>query len=417
MGNVRKHLGPERRDGTRAEKWRATAVDTGGNRVSKLFKLKADARSWVTEIESGKVNGSTTKTLLDVAEAHLKWFDGLVKKGLREPVTRDDYGRMIDSHLKTDEPSDDERKPVPKTRLRDLTTPQLQGLLDDMALGGASADLTKRMRRTLVTWCGFAVRKGWLTTNLARECKVEATARSAGEDDDIYFPTKDELRALITAAGEGDHPQRDTMTVLVLLFAATRISEFLGLADDAVTIGNDGAVVRIRERLDRHYVQLGMVKSKAGRREIHIGPQAAMAVREWRVRRGPAASFHHEDAQGVKARKPGRLVSAPDGGPLWAYMTWWRECWLPMMDRAGLAPMQRDSAGKTRRVQAFGPHALRHAGISLWIEMGMSPKEVQEAAGHATLKTTMDTYGHLWKNPFAAAEAAKRKEALLLGEG
>jgi integrase len=417
MGNVIKHYGPVRRDGTRAEKWRATATDAGGKRVTKLHKLKADARAWVTEVEAGRIAGSATKTLLDVAEAHYRWFDGLVRKGLREAVTRDDYARMIETHLKADAPTDPDRKAAPKVKLRDQTTPQLQALLDDMSERGASPDLVKRMRRTVVTWCGFAVRKGWLAANLARECKVEVTARTVGEDDDVYFPTKDELLALIDAAGRGDHPQRDTMTVMVLLFAAPRISEFLGLADDAVTINNSGSVIKIVERLDRHYETLGMVKTKAGRREINLGPQATTAIREWRLRRGPAAAFDHQPAQGERGRKTGRLTPAPDGTPVWGYMTWWRECWLPMMARAGLAPMIRDKAGKNRRVQAFGPHALRHAGISLWIEMGLSPKEVQRDAGHSNLKTTMDTYGHLWTNPLEEAEKARRKETLLLGSG
>jgi integrase len=417
MGHVRKHQGPPRRDGSRAEKWRATAIDAGGSRVSKVFDLKGDAKAWVISIEGGKASGSATKSLLDAAEAHYKWFDGLVRKGLREAVTRDDYARFIEHHLKTDKGNKDaERKALPATKLRDLTTVQLQGFLDEMIEGDASADLMKRMRRVLVTWCGYAVRKGWLTTNPARECQIVATERTdASDEDGVYFPTKDELHALIKAAGEGDHPQRDTMAVMVLLFAAPRISEFLGLAEEAVQLGNDGGKVLIRERLDRHYEVLGKVKSKAGRRDIHIGPQAAKAVREWRVKRGPAKAFMHLDAQGDRERKSGRLLPAPDGGPVWGYMAWWRDCWLPMMRRAGLAEMIPDSKGKNRLVQAFGPHALRHAGISLWIEMGMSPKEVQKAAGHAQLKTTMDTYGHLWTNDLADADAARQKEALLLG--
>lgn len=416
MANVRKHLGPVRRDGTRAEKWRATAKDAGGERVSRLFDRKADAKDWATKIEAGKASGSAIKSFLDLANAHYVYFDGLVKRGLKEAVTRDRYASIIDIHLKADAPSDTDRKPLASTKLRDVTPVQIQGFLDDMATGGASADLVKRVRRVLITWCAYGVRnKGWLTHNPARETKVESTTRPDVDDADLYIPSKDELHALIKAAGEGDHPQRDTMIVYVLLFGALRISELLGAADDALALGNDGAVVKIRERLDRHYVVLGKVKSKAARRDIRLGPQAAQVVREWRVRRGPASAFFHVDAQGRRDRKPGRLLPHPDGSNLWGYMDWWRGCWLPMMDRAGLAPLMRDKAGKSRRVQAFGPHALRHAGVSLWIEMGMSPKKVQENAGHTSLQMTMDTYGHLWTDPLAEADEAKAKEALLLG--
>jgi integrase len=41
-------------------------------------------------------------------------------------------------------------------------------------------------------------------------------------------------------------------------------------------------------------------------------------------------------------------------------------------------------------------HALRHFAVSTWIEQGLSPKEVQTYARHASLATTMDRYGHLF---------------------
>ena len=42
------------------------------------------------------------------------------------------------------------------------------------------------------------------------------------------------------------------------------------------------------------------------------------------------------------------------------------------------------------------PHALRHYYASLLIRSGASVKVVQARLGHASAKTTLDVYGHLW---------------------
>jgi len=43
-------------------------------------------------------------------------------------------------------------------------------------------------------------------------------------------------------------------------------------------------------------------------------------------------------------------------------------------------------------------HDLRHHAISRWITAWWTPKEVQAAAGHASITTTFDRYGHLMPN-------------------
>jgi integrase len=53
----------------------------------------------------------------------------------------------------------------------------------------------------------------------------------------------------------------------------------------------------------------------------------------------------------------------------------------------------RDRAGLPGWVT---PHALRHYYASLLIRSGASVKVVQARLGHASAKTTLDVYGHLW---------------------
>lgn len=54
--------------------------------------------------------------------------------------------------------------------------------------------------------------------------------------------------------------------------------------------------------------------------------------------------------------------------------------------------------GKTRAglPEWATPHDLRHNYASLLIRSGASIKVVQRRLGHASAKTTLDTYGHLF---------------------
>lgn len=407
MGHVQKVKGKPRKDGSVKVSWRAVAVTPAGERISKFYDRKGDAEVWLRGVEApGAGASSTAKTILDVAEAHYKFFDQLVKAGAREAVTRDQYARSIERYLKGD-------PGFAKTKLANLTTPAIQGFLDELFLRTGSLDIAKRMRRVLVTWCDFAARKGDLSGNPAKACKVETTARPDEDEERVEIPSKEALARLLKAAGEGPDPERDTAIVRLLMFAGPRISELLGCADDKAPTSSDGGMLQVRERLDRHYKTLGKVKSAKGRRDIPFGPAAAHAVRAWRIRRGPARAFVHTDNQAVRSTRPGRLFPSPDGLPVWGYLDFMRQCWDPLMMRAGMLQMLPDAKGKNRPVRDFGPHTLRHVAASLWIAQGLEPKRVQQLLGHSSLQMTMDLYGHLWTDERADRDLAKASERLI----
>lgn len=55
--------------------------------------------------------------------------------------------------------------------------------------------------------------------------------------------------------------------------------------------------------------------------------------------------------------------------------------WHPAVARAGLTPLR--------------PHDLRHTAVALWIAAGASPNEIAARAGHSSVVTVLDRYGHL----------------------
>jgi integrase len=75
------------------------------------------------------------------------------------------------------------------------------------------------------------------------------------------------------------------------------------------------------------------------------------------------------------------------------------------------APWAIDRAVRAVRVQAGLPdvfrfHDLRHYFASLLIASGADVKVVQARLRHASAKTTLDTYGHMWPDADESARAA-----------
>ena len=54
----------------------------------------------------------------------------------------------------------------------------------------------------------------------------------------------------------------------------------------------------------------------------------------------------------------------------------------------------------------FRYHDLRHYFASLLIASGADPKTVQARLRHASAKTTLDTYGHIWPDRDESTRAA-----------
>jgi integrase len=72
-----------------------------------------------------------------------------------------------------------------------------------------------------------------------------------------------------------------------------------------------------------------------------------------------------------------------------------RRQWKPALEAAGLDPGLRF-------------HDLRHSCAALLIAQGAHPKEIQARLGHASITTTLNTYGHLW--PSLGAQLDDRME-------
>jgi len=98
-------------------------------------------------------------------------------------------------------------------------------------------------------------------------------------------------------------------------------------------------------------------------------------------------------AEHLAQAPPGEFVFvAPHGG--WLRRSVFRRCWFkPALEAAGLDPALRF-------------HDLRHTAAGLLIAQGAHPKEIQARLGHASITTTLNTYGHLWPSLGAQLDEA-----------
>lgn len=114
------------------------------------------------------------------------------------------------------------------------------------------------------------------------------------------------------------------------------------------------------------------------RGRLHFGPpKTTRGTRTVQLPRQTLAGC----ADRISALQPEDLVfTAPEGGPV-RLAAFRRRVWRPAIKAAGLEPLRI--------------HDMRHTAVALWIATGASPNEVARRAGHTSVSTVLDRYGHL----------------------
>jgi integrase len=197
--------------------------------------------------------------------------------------------------------------------------------------------------------------------------KPEATA-------DIRYLEASEINLLAEAI---DH--RYSAMVLTAAYTGLRFSELRALRVDRFEALR--RIVRVSSSLveSRGQFYFDEPKSEASRRTVRVPPFLVDVL--------AAHLATYADGSGL-------IFSAPNGGPI-RRSNFRRRIWLPVV------------------AASVGPpctfHDLRHSHAALLIAQGEHPKVIQERLGHASIKTTLDTYGHLFEGLDQAA--ADRLEA------
>ena len=174
-------------------------------------------------------------------------------------------------------------------------------------------------------------------------------------------PSKEDIRALIDAAGE-------ELRLMLVFAASTGARAGEQWATRWRDVNFDKAELHISRRVDV-YRDEGSPKSAAGVRTVPLSGQLIATLKAWKVK----SEFSKADD----------LIFPNREGKYLGHDNLIKRQFLPLF---ALFPA----------VKRFKWHGLRHFAVSCWIEAGLAPKTVQTFAGHASLQVTMDRYGHLF---------------------
>jgi integrase len=369
--------------------WRASYTDGAGVRRKKQFPKKSAAEVWLVETCHDVARGIHTPGSISptVREAGALWIKRCNEKQL-EPMTIKGYEEHCELHIY---PFIGEKK------LSDLTVPAVNAFADRLREAGRSAEMIKRVVRSLGAIFKEARRRG--LSNVAPTVGLELDLPER-DDPRPMIPTKSELQAII--AGAIAHQKRMWRPLsLVAVFCGLRASELRGLPWTDVDF--DARLINVSQRADASH-KIGKLKSKAAYRAVRLSPLVLNALREWKL---------------VCPKGYLGLVFPNGLGKVESYANLIEHGFAPIQIAAGIVAQKQalDDAGlpATVSVARYGLHALRHACASLWIEQGHNPKQIQKLMGHSSIKVTFDTYGHLFVDNEADQRAAEGVELRLLG--
>jgi len=370
-------------------RWQAGYVDGAGERRFKVFNKKSAAEAWLVETRHDVARGVHTPGSISptVKEAAALWIKRCNEKRL-EPMTVKGYEEHVNLHI------------VPligAKKLSELTVPAVNAFADQLRQAGLSAEMIKKVVRSLGAIFKEARRRG--LSNVAPTIGLELDLPER-DDPRPVIPTKAELQAIIAGATARESRFWRAL-VLVAVFCGLRASELRGLR--WLDVDFDARQINVAQRADASH-KIGKLKSKAAYRTLRLSALVLNALREWKL----------------LCPKGDLGLAFPNGiGKVESYANLIDRGFGPIQLEAGVTVQKEamDTAGAPVLVTVakYGLHALRHACASLWIEQGHNPKQIQTLMGHSSIKVTFDTYGHLFADSEADQKAAENVQARLLG--
>lgn len=363
--------------------WIVDYNDQDGTRRLKTFGKKKDADAWkdATQVDIRQGVHTAERASITVAEAGENWITEAEHDGLERATIRE-YRTHLDQHI---------LPYLAQTKLADLSVPTVASFRSMLLGSGRSQAMTKKILASLGSLLAVAQVQGRVNRNTVREFNGQRRKRGRHTKRDkrrlemgVDIPTKDELRAILTAAEGKWRP-----LIVTMIFTGLRASELRGLTWAGADF--DSGVLRVMQRADR-FNDIGSPKSDAGKRDVPMAPIVANTLKELKLSRENADN----DA----------LVFPNGAGNVETLANIHRRCLGTVQKAAGICV----DADRPK----YSAHKFRHAAASLFIDQGMPPKRVQAIMGHETIQLTLDTYGHLFPDDEGDQKAMEAIEARLL---
>ena len=352
-------------------RYRVYYLSPSGEQKSKTFRRLDDARDFTSTVETDKKEGD--------------WFDparGKVKFGdWAEEWLASAHALEASSRARVEIVLRNDLLPhLAKQRLAEIDPDAVQRLVNGWVKRG---------------WAPATVRKSYyILSAIMRAAKAKNHIKKSpcvGIDlpkvqrDKMGFLTPEELHRLAEEV-----PDRYKTLVLTAGYLGLRWSELAGLKVDAIRFLS--RELDVREKLVEvgGHLRSGAPKTEASERTVTMPAFLADALAE-QIRRWPSAE--------------GYVFTSPEGGPL--RKNFIAREFRPAVRRAGLphafARSKTDglcacglAKGSPTHARPLRFHDLRHSAASIAIAQGAHPKVIQQRLGHASIRTTLDRYGHVF---------------------
>jgi len=330
-------------------------ISLQGRRLTKYEKTQSQCRAWIKEmlrkIDGGLTFESTLVTLENFVEV---WLTG--KQLSRRPKTVQQYQQIARQHI----------LPIMgHMRLQEISPAHVKQLYALKKEEGRGARTIQLIHTTLYNVLKQAVQEGILGRN-----PVEVVERPRVEQSEMQILTEEQIHQFLIAASGS------TFEAIYYMALATgmREGELLGLKWSDLD-RNKGILFvqrQLQQIIGQGYVFMPP-KTKAGRRQIKVGPASLKQLDAHRTRQ----ALERSNA-GARWRENDLMFPTTIGTPL-DYKRVTKE-FKHLLKLAGLPSIRF--------------HDLRHTSLNALMEMGTPVNTVQRRGGHAKPSTTIDIYGH-----------------------
>ncbi len=339
---------------TRRKCWVAQ-VSLEGHRLTKYGKTQRECRMWLKDLV-GKIDGGLT---YEGAQLTLERFVEIWLKGkelARRPNTVHQYEQIAKQHI---------LPVIGHMHLQEIHPAHIKQLYYLKKTEGRGPRTIQLIHSTLHNVFKQAVREGILIRN-----PVDAIERPKVEQAEMRILNEEQVHDFLIAATGSIFEA----IYYLALSTGMREGELLGLkwAD----LDWNKGVLFVQRQLQlvqgKEFV-MSPPKTKAGRRQIQLGPVALKHLDEHQKRQALQRA-----AAGDRWKENDLIFPTTIGTPLDHKRVTGE--FKNILKRAGLPDIRF--------------HDLRHTSISFLLEMGMPVNTVQRRAGHAMASTTINIYGH-----------------------
>lgn len=365
----------KRRDGTTKwqARWRPPGDPSDKGRIEKLFRNKRDAERWISTMDTDSLRGtyidprSGEQPFTRVVEEYRDTWSRLA------PKTRVGYESILNRHVLPEFGS---------KKVAAIQAHHVQAFHNKLAATHAP-NTVRRIMDVLRGVLALAVKRRYIATNPASTDSVTLAPKQRRQHD-IAPLTHEQVEQLVQAL-----PEHWRLPVLLDAYTGLRAGELWALKTTSYDpIRGELAITHALKEVTTQ-AATDTPDTQRLTDSLIIGPTKTFASRKVSV-----PEFLRADLAAhvlTAAPNPGALLfTTPQGAPV-RHNLWYKRTFTA-------------AARATRPESPFRFHDLRHTCAAWLIAAGAHPLQIKLRLGHESIRTTMDTYGHLF--PSAEPELA-----------